>query len=198
MPKEKPEEFTLVVVGSGGVGKSCLTVKFLKGEFLTDYDPTIEENYRKKITLDGRETTLDIIDTAGQQEYTSLRDSHLRTGQGFLLCFALNDDTSFNELKELQASILRLKDSPSKTPFVVVGCKKDLEAERKVDGSVGKAFADSIKAPYVETSAKVGTNVEEAFNLLVQEIRKISPAKAGGPNSANAKGAKKGGGCIML
>jgi GTPase KRas protein len=83
-----------------------------------------EENYRKKVTLEGRETTLDIIDTAGQQEYTQLRDTHLRTGQGFLLCYAINDDTSFTELKELHQAILRLKDGTSKPPFIVVGCKK--------------------------------------------------------------------------
>lgn len=193
-PKEKTEEYTLVIVGSGGVGKSCLTVKFLKDEFLTEYDPTIEENYRKKIVLEGKEITLDIIDTAGQQEYTTLRDSHLRNGQGFLLCYAINDDTSFNEIKELHASILRLKDNSTKTPFVVAGCKSDLADERKVDSAVAKQWADSIKSPFIETSAKIGTNVPEAFNQLVTEIRKLNQTTS----TTKTKEAEGGGCCVIV
>lgn len=63
-----------MVVGSGGVGKSCLSIRFLKDEFSNEYDPTIEENYRKNITVDDVPVTINIVDTAGQQEYTALRD----------------------------------------------------------------------------------------------------------------------------
>ena len=54
------------VVGSGGVGKSCLTIRFLKDEFSNEYDPTIEENYRKIITVDEKVVVINIVDTAGQ------------------------------------------------------------------------------------------------------------------------------------
>ena len=81
-----------------------------------------EENFRKRVVLDSDyECTLTIVDTAGQQEYYTLRDQHLRTGQGFLLCFALNDEHSFNEAKELQSAISRAKDG--KYALVLVGNK---------------------------------------------------------------------------
>jgi GTPase KRas protein len=80
-----------VILGSGGIGKSCLTVRFLKDEFTLAYDPTIgsaslttEENYRKNITVDNLTCTAYIIDTAGQHEYKALRDQHLQQGEGFL------------------------------------------------------------------------------------------------------------------
>ena len=60
------EDHTLVVVGSGGVGKSCLTVRFLKDEFSSEYDPTVEENYRKTVTIDNVSCVMNIVDTAGQ------------------------------------------------------------------------------------------------------------------------------------
>lgn len=141
-----------VVVGSGGVGKSCLTIRFLKDEFIGEYDPTIEENFRKNVTVDGYECTLNIVDTAGQQEYSSLRDQQLRTGQGFILCFAINDETSFNEAKELHAAILRAKEA--RPPIVLCGNKVDLP-DRQVETAVAKAYADSVKSAYFETSAKV-------------------------------------------
>eukprot|EP00999_Lentomonas_sp_LEN2_P000267 NODE_1261_length_931_cov_108.514925_g1215_i0.p1 GENE.NODE_1261_length_931_cov_108.514925_g1215_i0~~NODE_1261_length_931_cov_108.514925_g1215_i0.p1 ORF type:complete len:186 (-),score=37.46 NODE_1261_length_931_cov_108.514925_g1215_i0:61-618(-) len=185
MGKAAPHH-TVVVVGAGGVGKSCLTVRFLKDEFMAEYDPTIEENYRKKVVTDGYECLLDIVDTAGQQEYTSLRDQHLRTGQGFLICFAINDEASFHEMKELHQSIIRVKEGEgeSNVPFVIIGNKVDLADTRTVSAADAKAFAESISSPYFETSAKTNINVVEAFHASVSEIRK--------------RGQKKKGGCVVL
>eukprot|EP00733_Pompholyxophrys_punicea_P002021 Pompholyxophrys_punicea_v1_NODE_1298_length_804_cov_3.252336.p1 type:complete len:193 gc:universal NODE_1298_length_804_cov_3.252336:681-103(-) len=182
------EEFTVVIVGGGGVGKSCLTVRFLKDEFTSEYDPTIEENYRKKISLSDYECILDVVDTAGQQEYASLRDQHLRTGQGFLLVYAINDEASLSEAKELYEAIIMVKDSGEKVPFVVVGNKCDLkESERKVKTSEGKAFADSLKSPFFETSALANINVDAAFHALVGECR----VKLGAQAKAQEKTKKK-------
>lgn len=57
--------YKIVVVGSGGVGKSCITVRFVQGKFIKKYDPTIEDFYRKQIDVDGEAVMLDILDTAG-------------------------------------------------------------------------------------------------------------------------------------
>ncbi|KAJ3379215.1 hypothetical protein HDU92_006833 [Lobulomyces angularis] len=119
---EIAEVHQLVVVGSGGVGKSCLTIRFLKDEFSNEYDPTIEENYRKQISVDQSSATVNIIDTAGQQEYTALRDQHLKDGKGFLLVFALNDKSTLEEVKQLRDQILKLKDT-KKVPIVICGNK---------------------------------------------------------------------------
>jgi len=174
--KTATDEYTVVVIGGGGVGKSCLTVRYLKDEFLAEYDPTIEENYRKKVTIPdtGSECILDVVDTAGQEEYSSLRDQHLRTGQGFLLVYAINDSASFDEVKELHGAVTMVKEGMDKIPFIVVGNKCDLpEADRQVDKSAGQAFADQIKAPFVETSALENINVEECFHTLVKECQTI-------------------------
>ena len=66
--------FPQVVLGSGGVGKSALTFRLITDNFVTEYDPTIEDDYRKAINIDGQVERLDILDTAGQEEYNSMRD----------------------------------------------------------------------------------------------------------------------------
>jgi len=173
----KMDEFTMVIVGSGGVGKSCLTIRYLKDQFTSEYDPTIEENYRKKIQLEkDYEVMLEVVDTAGQQEYTSLRDQHLRTGQGFLLVCALNDPGSFEEMKELHDAILRVKDDGEKVPFVIAANKCDLP-DRTIDEKALKAWAEAIKAPYFETSAKSNINVGDSFLSLVKEMAKVYGSK---------------------
>ncbi|TPX31184.1 hypothetical protein SmJEL517_g05436 [Synchytrium microbalum] len=185
----------LVVVGSGGVGKSCLTVRFLKDEFTNDYDPTIEENYRKAITVDDHPCTVNIIDTAGQHEYTALRDQHLKDGKGFLLVFAINDKSTFEEVKQLREQIIRLKDT-KRVPLVMIGNKCDLPAEmREVDEKVAAGWCASNKIPYIESSAKEAINVTEAFFELVRECRKVDGRTTNKP----AKVAhKKKSGCTIF
>ncbi|TWW64344.1 Ras-related protein R-Ras p23 [Takifugu flavidus] len=85
------ERLKLVVVGGGGVGKSALTIQFIQSYFVSDYDPTIEDSYTKICTVDGKETRLDILDTAGQEEFGAMREQYMRSGEGFLMVFALND-----------------------------------------------------------------------------------------------------------
>ncbi|KAJ2995776.1 hypothetical protein HDV02_000463 [Globomyces sp. JEL0801] len=176
-----------VVVGSGGVGKSCLTVRFLKDEFTSEYDPTVEENYRKNVTVDNAQCTAYIIDTAGQHEYKALRDQHLKDGKGFLLVFALNDKSSLEEVKEIREQIIKLKET-RKVPF-------DLPADQKeVDLTAAQTFFKEFKIPILETSAKENINVSEAFDELVRECRRLTKPDKAKP----AKAAKKKGGCVIL
>jgi len=62
----------VIIVGSGGVGKSALTLKFMYGDFVEEYDPTKADSYRKKVAVDGVESQIDILDTAGQEEYAAV------------------------------------------------------------------------------------------------------------------------------
>ncbi|XP_074786159.1 ras-related protein R-Ras isoform X1 [Athene noctua] len=86
-----PERLRLVVLGSGGVGKSALSVRFVQSYFVPDSPPTIEDSYTRLCTVDGVPARLDILDTAGQEEFGATREQHLRGGDGFLLVFAIND-----------------------------------------------------------------------------------------------------------
>ena len=105
-------EYKLVVVGAGGVGKSALTIQLLQDHFMDEYDPTIEDSYRKQVVIDGETCLLDIIDTAGEEdEYGTLKDHYMKTGEGFLIVFAVNNAKSFEEISAYREQIKRLKDA---------------------------------------------------------------------------------------
>jgi small GTP-binding protein len=79
--------------------------------FIDEYDPTIEDSYRKQVVVDGETCLLDILDTAGQEEYSAMRDQYMRTGEGFLCVFAINNSKSFEDIKQYREQIKRVKDS---------------------------------------------------------------------------------------
>nr|XP_033499705.1 ras-related protein R-Ras2-like isoform X2 [Epinephelus lanceolatus] len=163
------ERFKLVVVGGGGVGKSALTIQFIQSYFVSDYDPTIEDSYTKICTVDGKETRLDILDTAGQEEFGAMREQYMRSGEGFLLVFALNDRGSYHEVQKFHTQILRVKDRDD-FPMVLVGNKADLEQQRVISREDAQAFARENRIHYMEASAKNRYNVDEVFMELVQII----------------------------
>ncbi|CCK71752.1 Ras family GTPase RAS1 KNAG_0H03380 [Huiozyma naganishii CBS 8797] len=163
-------ECKAVVVGGGGVGKSALTIRFIHSHFVDEYDPTIEDSYRKQVILDGQVKVLDILDTAGQEEYSAMREQYMRTGEGFLLVYSVTSRTSFEELMTYYQQIQRVKDSDY-VPVVVVGNKSDLEDERQVSYDEGVALAQQMKAPFLETSAKQAINTDESFYTLARIVR---------------------------
>lgn len=163
-------EYKLVVVGAGGVGKSALTIQLIQNHFVDEYDPTIEDSYRKQVVIDGETCLLDILDTAGQEEYSAMRDQYMRTGEGFLLVFAVNNSKSFEDISMYREQIKRVKDADD-VPMVLVGNKCDLQT-RTVRMSEAREVAKQYGIPFVETSAKTRMGVDEAFYTLVREIRK--------------------------
>ncbi|KAL3982458.1 GTPase HRas N-terminally processed domain protein [Acanthocheilonema viteae] len=163
-------EYKLVVVGDGGVGKSALTIQLIQNHFVEEYDPTIEDSYRKQVVIDGETCLLDILDTAGQEEYSAMRDQYMRTGEGFLLVFAVNEAKSFENVTQYRDQIRRVKDS-DEVPMVLVGNKCDL-AQRTVESRAILDASRSLGMPAVETSAKTRMGVDDAFYTLVREIRK--------------------------
>lgn len=163
-------EYKLVVVGGGGVGKSALTIQLIQSHFVDEYDPTIEDSYRKQVVIDDKVTILDILDTAGQEEYSAMREQYMRTGEGFLLVYSVTSRTSFDELLTYYQQIQRVKDSDY-VPVLIVGNKSDLEEERQVSYEDGLHMAQQMSAPFLETSAKQAINVEEAFYTLVRLVR---------------------------
>ncbi|KAJ3435814.1 ras-like protein rasd [Anaeramoeba flamelloides] len=184
-------EYKLVVVGGGGVGKSALTIQLVQSHFVDEYDPTIEDSYRRQVVIDEETCLLDILDTAGQEEYSAMRDSYMRAGEGFLIIYAINSRNSFDEVSSFREQITRVKDSDD-VPMIIVGNKNDLENERQVSQGEGTDLAKSFNCPFIETSAKTRTNVEEAFFGLVREIRKIKFGTKE-ENVENTKKKKKGG-----
>ncbi|CCD24696.1 Ras family GTPase RSR1 NDAI_0D03820 [Naumovozyma dairenensis CBS 421] len=163
-------DYKLVVLGAGGVGKSCLTVQFVQGVYLDTYDPTIEDSYRKTIEIDNKVFDLEILDTAGVAQFTAMRELYIKSGMGFLLVYSVTDRQSLDELMELREQVLRIKDS-SKVPMVLVGNKADLNDERVISVEEGIEVSSTWgKVPFYETSALLRSNVDEVFVDLVRQI----------------------------
>ncbi|KFW73793.1 Ras-related protein Ral-B, partial [Phalacrocorax carbo] len=161
----------VIMVGSGGVGKSALTLQFMYDEFVEDYEPTKADSYRKKVVLDGEEVQIDILDTAGQEDYAAIRDNYFRSGEGFLLVFSITEHESFTATAEFREQILRVKAEEDKIPLLVVGNKSDLEERRQVPVEEARSKAEEWGVQYVETSAKTRANVDKVFFDLMREIR---------------------------
>jgi len=170
-------EVRIVVMGCGGVGKSALTIQLMQNHFIVQYDPTIEDSYRKQTVIDEETCILDILDTAGQEEYSAMRDQYVRTGQGYLLVYSVSSAYSLKELNMFRDQILRAKDA-DKVPMVLVGNKCDLQpTERQVSTADGQQTGKVFGCPFFESSAKMRINVDNAFYQLVREVRKQSEYK---------------------
>eukprot|EP01105_Mastigella_eilhardi_P025021 TRINITY_DN6657_c0_g1_i2.p1 TRINITY_DN6657_c0_g1~~TRINITY_DN6657_c0_g1_i2.p1 ORF type:complete len:120 (-),score=34.43 TRINITY_DN6657_c0_g1_i2:21-380(-) len=119
-----------------------------------------------------------------------MRDQYYHHGQGFLLVYSITSRTSFDEISGFREGILRAKDA-DKVPIVLCATKCDLEAERRVSRVEGSDLARSWGCPFLETSARTRTNVDESFFELVREIRRAFPAKKKGKIDRNKQ-------CLLL
>jgi len=171
MSKKKANypEHKVIVVGAGGAGKSALTQMFMYGNFVEEYDPTTADSYRKIIEVDGEKCQLDILDTAGQEEY--MRDNYYRLGEGFLIVYSITMRDTFVSVNRFYDHILQVKGIDD-VPIILVGSKCDLSDDREVPADEGKALAQKWNCPGFETSAKTRINVDEVFTELVKIVAK--------------------------
>ena len=186
--------YDLGVFGGGGVGKSALTFKYLKNYFIDEYDPTIEDRYLKQATIDNETCLLDIVDSAGQDEYSTTRDQLVRSLPGFICVYAITSRSSFEEVSTYRELIVQTK-GHDKVPIILAGNKCDLEEERQVGTVEGHNLACYYGCPFFETSAKQHFNVEEIFFELVREIRKYNNNKSA-PTAKSKK--KKSDACSLM
>ncbi|RBA19345.1 Ras family, other [Fusarium proliferatum] len=178
--------------------------QFVHNEWIESYDPTIEDSYRTQLQVDGRQVILEILDTAGTEQFVAMRDLYMKTGQGFLLVFSITSSSSLSELAGLREEIIRIKDDEN-VPLVIVGNKADLEENRAVPRAKGFSISQRWGAPYYEASARTrskfahppmrgffrriwtndcAANVDEVFiDLCRQMLRKEDEQHANdGPN----------------
>jgi GTPase KRas protein len=173
--------YKLVVLGDGGVGKTALTIQLCLNHFVETYDPTIEDSYRKQVVIDNTACMLEVLDTAGQEEYTALRDQWIRDGEGFVLVYSISSRSSFTRIPRFHGQILRVKESSAtggnysannNVPIMLVGNKSDRVTEREVSTQEGHAMARDLGCEFVEASAKNCVNVERAFYDVVRILRR--------------------------
>ncbi|PWN26692.1 putative RSR1-GTP-binding protein [Jaminaea rosea] len=189
------KEVRVVIMGGGGVGKSALTVQFVRNVFVSTYDPTIEDTYRKVISIDGQQCLVEILDTAGTEQFMALKELYMKSGQGFLLVFSLTQLSSVNELGPLREQIVRIKGS--KVPIVLVGNKSDLRPERQVPREVGTNLSRAWgNVPYYEASARKKINVDEIFADIVRQCRAWELVN--GSASQSVKSGRKDKKCVVM
>jgi len=165
------KDFQVVLVGGGGVGKSAISIQYISNQFIDDYDPTIEDSYRKQAVVEEVSCMIDILDTAGQEEYASLRDQWMRDREGFIIVFSVDSRKSFDEVSRWRQNILRVKES-KEGPIVLVANKCDLVESRVVSVVEIETLAKDLGIPWIEVSAKSRTNIDQIFELVVKECRR--------------------------
>lgn len=137
------------------------------------YDPTIESSYRRQAVIDEKACILEILDTAGQDEYTALRSQWIRSGEGYLIAYDITSRSSFEKTEVFRNLILREKDVEW-VPIVLIGNKCDLEENREVTTIEGIELAKNWNAKFFECSAKKRKNIDESFFEIVRIIRKTN------------------------
>ncbi|KAM9961362.1 hypothetical protein ACTFIR_004202 [Dictyostelium discoideum] len=156
----------LCIMGDGGVGKTALTTQFISNHFVYYYDPTIEDSYRKQICVSDKSYILDILDTAGQDELTAMRDQWIRSCEGFVLVYSITCKSSFNQVLNFREQILSVLDRDD-VPIMMIGNKSDLVNERQVTYHEGKELAQRLGMSFMEVSAKNRSNIDEVFHEAV-------------------------------
>eukprot|EP00009_Paramoeba_aestuarina_P003713 CAMPEP_0201512840 /NCGR_PEP_ID=MMETSP0161_2-20130828/5012_1 /ASSEMBLY_ACC=CAM_ASM_000251 /TAXON_ID=180227 /ORGANISM="Neoparamoeba aestuarina, Strain SoJaBio B1-5/56/2" /LENGTH=196 /DNA_ID=CAMNT_0047908829 /DNA_START=285 /DNA_END=875 /DNA_ORIENTATION=- len=172
------------LLGAAGVGKSTLTVQLVQHIFVEEYDPTIEDSYRKQARIDGELVLLDILDTT-DTEYSGMRESYIVGGEAFIFIYSITARSTFEEVEEYVRFVMNVK-NVSHVPLVICGNKCDLEEYRQVDMAEGKEKAALYNGPFFETSAKTRINVEECFYEVVREVRKYNKVDFQRKNSSRS------------
>ena len=162
-------KYNVVVLGSCGVGKSALIAKFLSGNFLEKYDRTIEDSYRKEIEVGGAPSVLEILDTAGTEQFTSMRDLYFKNGHGFVIVYSITSMETFQYIRSMKEQIVRAKGT-DRIPMLLVGNKCDLESQREVHSGESALLSHQWSCPFLEASAKNTQNVNEVFIEIIREI----------------------------
>ncbi|SPN98865.1 probable ras-related GTP-binding protein [Cephalotrichum gorgonifer] len=167
-----PKQRKVAIVGSRSVGKSSLAVQFVDGHFVDSYYPTIENTFTKTIRYKGQDFSTEIVDTAGQDEYSILNSKHFIGIHGYMLVYSVASLPTFEMVQVIRDKILDRLGTDS-VPIVMVGNKSDLRPEqRQVSAEEGRKVAERLQCGWTEASARYNENVSKAFEILIGQIEK--------------------------
>ncbi|XP_026527318.1 GTP-binding protein Di-Ras2 [Pseudonaja textilis] len=197
---EQSNDYRVVVFGAGGVGKSSLVLRFVKGTFRDSYIPTIEDTYRQVISCDKSICTLQITDTTGSHQFPAMQRLSISKGHAFILVYSVTSRQSLEELKPIYEQICQIKGDTESIPIMLVGNKSDEDHNREIQTADGEAMAKKWKCAFMETSAKMNHNVKELFQeLLNLEKRRTVSLQIDGKKSKQQKRKEKlKGKCVVM
>ncbi|TGJ86435.1 hypothetical protein E0Z10_g2306 [Xylaria hypoxylon] len=179
IPAKQPPTTVIVIVPC----KSSLAVQFVDGHFVESYYPTIENTFSKVIRFKGQDYTTEIVDTAGQDEYSILNSKHFIGIHGYVLVYSVSSLPSFEMVQVIREKILSHLGTDW-VPIVIVGNKSDLRPEqRQVSQDDGRKLSEKFNCAWTEASARYNENVGKAFELLIAQIEKSQ-----NPNEATGGG----------
>ncbi|KAE8144348.1 P-loop containing nucleoside triphosphate hydrolase protein [Aspergillus avenaceus] len=189
---DAPDKISITICGDGGCGKSSITLRLVRSQWIHEYDPTIEDSYSVTRTVDGVPYFLAITDTAGQEEYRGLWAASNLKSDAFLLVYDITNGSSLTALdnfmemidmeveqrvednqrlmKELGDSAQDLEVGMPPPVKIVAGNKCDLKEERVIGAREGLEYARKHGCGFMETSAREMVNIEETFALLVRRV----------------------------
>eukprot|EP01084_Bolivina_argentea_P257287 433440_1 len=158
--------------GQGGVGKTALTDRYVKGEFINEYDPGIEDLYVKYVQLDGCDFMCEILDSYGQEEFEPLMDEWIKNTKVFIVCFSVMNKRSLDHIDGVIKKIIEINKVASKQfAIVICGNKIDLRNEHCVKDAIEMDYIVNkiinLGIPYIETSAKTDTNVDYLYSYAI-------------------------------
>ncbi|CAF1205671.1 unnamed protein product [Rotaria sordida] len=167
----RDEKLRIVVLGATKVGKTCLCQQFLQEKFVTDHKETVDEMYSAEIALADRHIVLEILDTAGIDEFPVMRRLAIARGDAFLIVYAVNDAYSFDIAQKMRQLVLEVKNdlTPNSIPMVIVGNKCDVDINlREVNQDyVNNIVRDQWSTDHIETTCHERESVLNAFQRLL-------------------------------
>ena len=174
MSEETPNEIKIIILGSVGVGKTCLITRYKTGKFLQHIPSTFGSNFVKidKI-INNKKYVLNIWDTAGQEKYNSLTQTFTKNAKIVILVYSIIDKKSFLDLDNW---LKLVKEGNGEKGYVlaVAANKWDLYLQSEVSDKKGKEYAKKINAIWKSTSAKEESKgIEELISELTMEYIKI-------------------------
>lgn len=161
--------YKVLIIGDSAVGKSCLLLQFSDQTFSENYVSTIGVDFKiRTMDVNGRQVKLQIWDTAGQERFQSITANYYHGSHAIAIVYDITDRKTFDNLRKWINDVDRLANP--QVCKLIVGNKADREDERQVSREEGRAFADNLGVPFLETSAKTAMNVSQMFMQMCTAI----------------------------
>ena len=160
----------IVVIGDSFVGKSSILLRYCDADFSPTFITTIGIDFKvRTIHIDGKVVKLQIWDTAGQERFKTITNSYYRGAKAIMLVYDITSIDSFEHVRVWMDNIDKQCDNSTPPMKMLIGNKKDLAKDRKVKQKIGEKLAKEFGFTFFEVSAKDGTNINEAFEMLAKE-----------------------------